>query len=194
MFLLCFVHINLLAQEIHYADSIVKYNINRLNLNERGMKVLKIGGISSLAVGGIGYFAVNSDEWKYFAATNAACGLLNYGFSSLILNKIRNERNIKPTFKSLYRNYVEDKRMYLLSSGLDLAVAGIGVYMLQQKTGNTQLFKGVGNALCLQAVLKLLFDDIMFTQFVHSNSGWYQIMSDMQYIGNGVSFNYTFQY
>ncbi len=183
------------AQEISFKDTIDAYNSHRIHINKTGMKVLAGWGIANAVAGGIGYFATNNEEWKYFHEMNAMWGVINAGIAWAGLACVRKEMNSKYTYQQAYNKYRSNKKLYLINIGLDVLYVGGGVAL--NEVGNTakknqDMFHGFGKSVAIQGVFLLLFDNVMFASHHRTNSKWYQLMSELSYTGNGIGFIHNF--
>lgn len=183
------------AQEISFKDTIGAYNSHRIHINKTGMKVLGGWGVANAVAGGIGYFAANNDEWKYFHEMNAMWGVINAGIAWAGLAGVRKEMNAKYTYKQAYGKYRSNKKLYLINIGLDVLYVGGGVALNEAGNSakkNQNMLHGFGKSVAIQGVFLLLFDNVMFASHHRSNSKWYQLMSELSYTGNGIGFIHNF--
>jgi len=184
------------AQVISFKDTIATYNLQRIRLNTTGTRVLATWGIANMAAGAIGYAAhPQEDEWKYFHAMNAGWGAVNTVIATAGMLRSRSELRNVPGADKAYKRYKNNKRLYLVNSGLDVAYIVTGIAMSRHgqngKTTNPALYTGFGNSITLQGVALLLFDNFMYAAQLRNNSNWYRIINEIRLSGNSIGINHT---
>lgn len=159
------------------------------------MKALGAWGLTSIAAGGIGYFAADNDETRYFSEMNVLWGLVNTGIAAAGFARVRHELKARPNAENAYRRYKADKRLYLINAGLDVLYVGAGIglneYGLNTKT-DADIYKGFGKSVAIQGTFLLIFDYIMYSSHLRQNSKWFQLMNEIRFTGQGVGFVHQF--
>ena len=183
------------SQPMSFRDTIKEYNRLRINTNTRGTKTMAVWGLANVSAGTVGYFAATADDWKYFHAPNAFCGLINTGVSVLGFRNIRLERAEKFNHQLYYNRYQANKKLYLIDAGIDVLILGAGTGLssfARTDKSNPALFRGVGSAIALQGAVRLLWDNIMYYSHVSMNTRWYRIMDEISISGTGLGLSYNF--
>ncbi len=181
------------AQEISFNDTIKKYDKERMLLNARGMRVLEGWGAANIAAGGSGYFLAKSDEWKYFHAMNFTWGVVNTSIAMIGFRGVRRQAAAKFNPQDAYKNYVVTRKIYLVNIGLDAVYIAGGAGLMQygkKDKANPALEKGFGESILMQGVFLLVFDNIMFAGHQQYHSRWMQLLNEMKFTGNGISYNF----
>ena len=210
----CFETIGGKAQAIvSYSDSIKLYNMQRILLDQKGFLVLEGWGVTNILWGWYGYNRPQLDEsFQYFHEGNVIWGVANVGMAVGEMFRLRKQAYAKPSIKQSYKHYLEDKGFYLISAGVDIAAVGTGLYLLSQSNNKpknnsspglynlnlnidqkTAINRGFGESLCFQGLMRLLLDNFMYRAHIHNNYKWYDIIYDIQFMGNGIGFNYHFR-
>ncbi len=169
--------------------------MQRIIINVKGMQVLGSWGIANMAVGGVGYFAAKNDEWKYFHEMNAAFGFVNTGIATYGMLQARRQAMAKLDMNKAYIDYKRDKKILIVSIGLDAAYMGVGYALLQKGEkdhSNPNLYKGFGRSLMLQGAFLLMFDNFMLIAHQKYSGRWATILDEMRFTGNGLSYTHTF--
>ena len=155
-----------------------------------------MGGLANITSGAIGYVVAQQTEWRYFHESNLCFGLINTSLSAIRLHGLNEQSHEKFSIKNYYGRYLSGKNYYLLNAGLDLAITTTGMLVLlkaPKTNANQSLYYGVGRSLCLQGISRLIIDNILFAAQVKNNSKWYDLIYDLQFVGNGISLNYRFK-
>lgn len=193
-FLVCIIsHTH--AQEISFKDTVTAYNAQRIKTNKTGMKVLGAMGIMSVVSGGVGYFTVQQDEWKFFHEMNVLWGAVNTGIALFGMAGVKKEMIAQYNYKQAYDKYTANKKLYLINAGLDVLyiAGGVGLNEYGRTAGRDKaIFQGFGKSIAIQGIALLLFDNVMFAAHHRNNSKWYILMSDLRFTGNGIGFVHTF--
>ncbi len=184
---------NVKAQEIHIKDSIRTYNNKRIRINYIGDIALGAWGMTNMVYGGVGSATHNfTDAYPYQVAT--AFGVLNTGISVIRYAGLIRQLKHRDSYNATMSYYKSDRNFFIGSLVADIAITGGGLALLgSAKSGSADFFQnpGTARAVCIQGLFRLVFDNAMWAAHYHNNSRWYQIVSDMQFIGTGVSFRYS---
>ena len=181
-----------LAQEIHIRDSIKAYNNKRIRINYIGSMALGTWGVANVVYGGIGSLQhTGTDVCSYQVTT--AFGVLNTGISIFRYMELTTQLQHRDSYKATMGWYKSDKIFYLTSLVSDLVITGGGLLLLSNsRASSMDLLQNTGaaRAICVQGLVRLLLDNVLWSAHFHNNSKWYDIIADMQYMGNGISFRY----
>jgi hypothetical protein len=183
------------AQELFFKDTILSYNYRRIWRNKTGAEVLGAWGIANMAVGTIGFLNAGHDEWKYFHGMNAVWGLTDVCAALSGLNRAHRERHITPTFDKAYDRYKMDKRHYLASTIVDIAVISGGVVLVKyadKGVENPELYNGFGKSLVIQGVALLIFDNVMYASHMKDSNKWRRLINEIYISEHGIGFNHSF--
>lgn len=180
------------AQEIHIRDSIIAYDNYRIRINYIGSMALGTWGAANAIYGGIeSCLHHGTDAYPYQVAT--AFGILNTGISVVRYLSIVPQLQHSDSYQATLVYYKNDKRFFIGSILSDMVITGGGLVLMEKNSPHTPDFwqaPGTARAICLQGLVRLFFDNAMWIAHYHNNSKWYDIVSDMQFMGTEVGIRY----
>lgn len=181
------------GQEISFDDSIKAYNTQRLIVNAKGINKLALWGGLNAVAGGVGYFAANTGEWKYFHQMNFFWGAVNSGIAAFGAFQVRREARSTFSTKVSWERYRRDKKIYLINLGLDAIYIGSAAYLLQHAKDNPtdqqQKYKGFGRSILLQGLFLFTYDNLMLAAHQRNSDKWNSILDDMRFTGTSLTYN-----
>jgi hypothetical protein len=180
------------AQEIHFRDSIRKYNNIRIRIDYLHAVTTGAAGVANLAVGLAGALPRSGAEACSYQVA-AGFGVAELGLSLLRTAAIPAQFGHRDSYRSTAEYYRRDRNFYIGSVVSDLAVTGIGLALLQNsQAGSADVLRNSGavRTICTEALGKLVFDQIFWLVHFHNNSRWYDIVTDIQFSGTSLSLRY----
>ena len=182
------------AQEIRFADSARIFNTRRIIVNYNGTLAAGSWGLASVAAGAVGMATAKQENWKAFHATNLAFGASEMLFSGVSLLSCRSQIKKHPETQEAYRLFKRARSTHLYGICADVACVAIGEYVIAKAKdvpATEARNRGIGQAMVLQGVGMLIFDNIMYRVHSRYNSRWGDLMDNFNFIGSGIGFNYT---
>ena len=173
--------------------TLLSFNQERINLNQKGMVVLGSWAGANLITNGI-LLSNSSGSDKYFYQMNVYWNVVNGALAGLgLLGTKKNQGNLS-AFQNLEEQSSTEKT-FLINTGLDAAYVMTGVYLLEKSKNsvdNQNMLKGYGQSVILQGGVLLLFDGIMYgVHRSHLKKGRV-IFENLTFTGNQVGFVYRF--
>ncbi len=173
--------------------TLLSFNQERINLNQKGMVVLGSWAGANLITNGI-LLSNSSGSDKYFYQMNVYWNVVNGALAGLgLLGTKKTQMNIS-AFHTLEEQSNTEKT-FLINTGLDAAYVMTGVYLLEKSKNsvdNQDMLKGYGQSVILQGGFLLLFDGIMYgVHRSHLKKGRV-IFENLTFTGNQVGFVYRF--
>lgn len=190
------VSVGCVAQEISFKDSIALYNKQRIKINKTGAEIKLGWGIANIAAGSAGYFGAQEGTGKYFSEMNGIFGVLNIGLATTGLLMERQQMTRKMSNQQAYDWYRTDKKIYLISAGVDVVFIGAGLGLAsygQSAKSSADVYKGLGASMALQGVFLLLFNNVMLLEHGRNGYKWSRIMDELRVTNNGIGFVHTFK-
>lgn len=138
-------------------------NRKRVNLNSNGMLVLGGWAVTNIAVGTAGYFAAESDRWKFFHQMNAGWNIVNLAIASFgYFGQVGQD----PASLSWLQTIEEAEymqKLLLFNAGLDVGYMAFGGYLWEKgRHDDSQRLVGYGQSLILQGAFLMAFDLTLF--------------------------------
>lgn len=139
------------------------------DINRTGMMFLGGWALANFAYGGYEW-GTNSGSRKYFGQMNVMWNIVNVSIAGFALYQNYTTDFSLLTPEAMHSKHNQTTNLYLINAGLDILYAAGGWYMIHaasKRNKYSDLLKGYGNSVILQASFLFAFDMIMF--FIQKN-------------------------
>ena len=188
-----FIFVIIPAEAQNLSAELTNYNIDRLNINKKGMLVLSGWALTNMAVGSYGYY--NTDgRMKYFHQMNTFWNVVNLSIGALVYYQI--EQHLQRQSSREYCSIEEARsieNILLLNIGLNVGYIATGGFLWERgiRKDNRRLL-GYRPSLVLQGGFLLVFDSILYSLNRSNNQQLFQLLEQIQISGTALSVRIPF--
>lgn len=164
------------------------------NTNRTGMFVLGGWALANFAYGGYEW-AKHNDSRKYFGQMNVMWNVVNAGIAGFALYQHFNADFSMLSQPEMLSKHNQTMNLYLINTGLDVLYAAGGWYMIHASQKNekySDLLKGYGQSVILQASFLCTFDLVMYFIQLNNASNFDIPLQSFALGVNGISFTIAF--
>lgn len=150
----------LFGQEV--SQELTDFNIQRIDLNTKGMYVLGGWAVTNIAVGTAGYFNSTGSR-KYLHQMNAAWNVVNLAIAGVALYQYAQADPASLSFSESLSEAQSIENILLLNIGLNVGYMATGGYLWERGIRkSSDRLTGYGQSLLVQGGFLLLFDSALY--------------------------------
>ena len=178
------------------AQSLQKFNEERIQTDKRLMVGLGTWATSNFIASGIGWATVPSGEAHYFHQMNVMWNTVNIGLAIPGYIKAK-KSNSSLTFAQTIKTQHQTEKIFLINTGLDIGYMAGGLLLRSAAKTNSDKqdqFNGYGGSLLLQGGFLFVFDLVAYSiHNRHSKKSLEPIMNKIELSSTGLGLKWNLQ-
>jgi hypothetical protein len=178
------------------AQSLQKFNEERIQTDKRLMIGLGTWATSNFIASGIGWATVPSGEPHYFHQMNVMWNTVNIGLAIPGYIKAK-KSNPSLTFAQTIKAQHQTEKIFLINTGLDIGYMAGGLLLRSAAKTNSDKqvqFNGYGSSLLLQGGFLFVFDLLAYSiHNRHSKKSLEPIMNKIELSSSGLGLKWNLQ-
>jgi hypothetical protein len=176
------------------AQSLQKFNEERIQTDKRLMIGLGTWATSNFIASGIGWATVPSGEAHYFHQMNLMWNTVNIGLAIPGYIKAK-KSNPSLTFAQTIKAQHQTEKIFLINTGLDIGYMAGGLLLKSAAKTNSDRqhqFNGYGNSLLLQGGFLFVFDLVAYSiHNRHSKKSLDKILNTIELSSTGIGLKWN---